>query len=347
MLLRSIAAWLPVVLVTVTGLEEGGRADTITGGTYYGSDGIGGNAYATNGTTSLISGGQFFGGTGADSSGSGPGGPGGFGYFSYQDQSISFEGSPSLTGGAGGDGSDGGGGLYVFRASATAISGGSFTGGVGDAGGFGGDGADVDNVSTLTISGGNFTGGGGGAGGYVGSGGYGLVVDDGAFATTVTISAGSFAGAASGGGVGLSLHDPLATGSCTISGGTFVGVEGLEAFFLRQDTEATVSGGSFQTQNASAPDFAVADGSTLTLVGTFDSVGPISDASGTFTGTLADNSAPATYSYDVESEGEILFVSVPEPSGAAMLAVASLSVLQRRRQRRGLEQIGYDDRHRI
>jgi hypothetical protein len=198
-----------------------------------------------------------------------------------------------------------GGTGYVFDFGASTVSGGTFTGGIGASSLSGIDGDDTPSIG--------------------GNGGDGAVVDG--FAATVIITGGSFNGGVGGNAMG---------GMPTISGD---GGDGLAVF---SNGYAMISGGSFAggegglpTDTAGYSFYAYGVGE-IVLVGTFQNAPayPIFSGAGTITGTLADNSSPATYTYDVGPDGEIIIfnAAVPEPASLGLLAVGSLTLLQSRRR---------------
>jgi hypothetical protein len=202
--------------------------------------------------------------------------------------------------GSGEPGADG----YVFDDGASTVSGGTFTGGAGGSstsgafsnGGSGGNGATVFSAgTTVAITGGSYTGGVGGA-----------------------ASGGTDLNVGGDGGNGLEVYTTGA--AATVSGGSFAGA----------------AGGSGSTLDGSAGySFYTFSGGSITIVGTFQNApaSPVTHGSGSFTGTLADNSTPATYTYDANG-GTLTFTSapVPEPTSLGLLAVGSLTLLRRRRQ---------------
>ncbi|HSI32125.1 MAG TPA: hypothetical protein VK986_00935 [Tepidisphaeraceae bacterium] len=294
-------------------IAGGAGAATIPVGAYAGSPGTntvsaqstggtGGNGYKTTGTASTVFvGGTFTGGSGGTSTvpgtaGTNRGGGGGYGYWSLTDQVVTIGGPVAMTGGAGG-----------------AAAGTPFvTGGRGQAGVWFAD------TGRFDITGGTFAGGGGGAAtGNIPTGGDGgaaiLVLSTGA-ATRFTITGGAFAGGAGGdatsttnagaggwGGAALDLSNAIGM----VSGGTF--------------TEGRA--GTGRTPGEAGVDFYVTNNSMLTMDGSFDTAGPITGGFGSFTGRLAGNAQPDTYTYFVGGNSQITFV--PEPGGVGLTVLAA------------------------
>ncbi len=198
--------------------------------------------------------------------------------------------------GANASGSDtnlgGAGGIaYTFTGGSNLISGGQFLGGTG----------------------GNATGGNAAAGG---DGGNAVELQS---SGSLTITAGSFQGGAGGTGSGaMSVNANGSAGSA------------IEVFSASSmPTPVQVFGGTFQ----GAFDFVAEGGGKVELYGTFDggprTITSESAISGTFSGLLNDNTTPATYSYVVEGDGELILE--PEPTTCAALVIPALMLMRRRR----------------
>ncbi len=219
-------------------------------------------------------------------------------------------------------------GLTTFNAS-LAIAGGQFNGN-------GADGLYVF-TGTAAVSGGQFNG----------NGDYGVIFTNTATGTVGgTISGGTFAGDL----VGLDTEN---SASVTVTGGTFTS-DSLAAVTSYTGSDITVTGGQF---SGNGYDFYASNGNTTQFpAGAIDIYGsfllPGSNrtrapgqtfsltGSGSFTGTLADNTVAQVYTYDNYSAAitlhEVALAAAPEPSQAAAIALGArgLAVLTLRARKR-------------
>ena len=115
--------------------------------------------------------------------------------------------------------------------------------------------------------------------------------------------------------------------SIVVADGTFTGGANTGGFILTSPIAL------FGSNNASD---IVADGSTITrqyIAG----LGQFVTTSGSFTGTLQNNSAPATTTFSVQNSGSLVLAPAPEPSSVLAIDVGlaglcTLALAARRRR---------------
>lgn len=226
----------------------------------------------------------------------------------------------------------------VANAGVVIYSSGTFTGTTGTtrpaSGGEGGAGLTLTSASTI-ITGGTFTGGIGGTGnstmmlGPVTPGPGGGFFGGGPITMPGTGGRGGAALLVSGGELNIS-GGAFSAGT----GGTGTPTQGPSGFVLRLGggSQTVISGGTF----GSSQTFSLIENSTLRIEGDFGSLnnttlfGESKQITTTFTGTLLNSSAPASFSFAIAPGSSITFI--PEPSAAILTALSSLALLRRYRK---------------